>query len=199
LETVGSEWLILWVDDNIITRLNETELARCFHYFKGHSDVAVFHFSKYHLTPPRHIVPVKELPPYAAYAKRWSLMAPTHPEPAFWRTEALRQITADVLPKLSAAQDDGWVGFYNWELAGWCVLMKHGWNAVVYAGEHPYSETAVGACNAIYQNGGWTHCAVRLASEIGYELNSERGYHQMSDPPIYGRKWASSRRGEKKC
>jgi len=200
LETIEG-WLILWVDDSVLKHFDGPELGRCFNYFISNPDVGAFKLRHGHRGGMDEITPIPELPPYACYNKQMlaGFVKGMSPSPTLWRVEALRDISAP--RRRSPEQDDGWVGFYNWELAGSHALRASKWNMVVRTGP-PTDLGAVDTCNAVFQGGAWNACAVRLATEIGYELHPGRGFRQYApgkeSSPVQVLKWRAARRTGKR-
>jgi hypothetical protein len=103
------------------------------------------------------------------------------PHPAFWRRQALLDATRDVVGRVTPTQDDGWAGFYNWELHGGDALHKKGWRGVGLQGD--YGEVPIPHCNAFKQGLGWSGCAVQVAKEIGYVLDPRFGFYPDDERP----------------
>jgi len=182
LNSTEEEEILLWVDDNALSRpVLVPDLERCLRFFVGHGDVALLHVGRSHKewwATDGGLIRIPELEPFAYYAQNLDhLTRAMVPHPALWRKKALIQITEREILTATPEQDDGWAGFYNWELGGGYVLLEHNWRAIVMIGDytHDCPQTPIFVCNAVRQGMGWTGCAYELAERIGFTLNPVRG------------------------
>lgn len=174
------EWVLLWVDDSILQRsVLVKDFERCLDFFLAHGDIGLFHVGRCHSKRVEKLVPIQSLSPFAYYPQTLGgLTRAMIPHPTLWRKEALIQVTESSVLLTTPEQDDGWAGFYNWELGGGHVLLEEGWRAVVMLGDWNADKPPVPIriCNAVRQGLGWTGHALDLAAKIGFALNPALGY-----------------------
>lgn len=183
LESVEEDWLLFWVDDGVLAGPVDTELLYRYRgCFLGHPHVAVFYLAEPIVNPDDAGSIVEDLPGFV-YLKQvfevYNLSGALTPTPAFWRREALLDVTRAAVEITPPNADNGWGGFYYWELLARHVLWEEGWDIIVPAIDNRAGR-AILYGNTIGQGLGWRAPAFRIVKklkEMGleYTLTPERG------------------------
>ena len=184
VESVKEDWLLLFVDDAVLQYPVDTEkLDRCLCYSREHPRVGLFILSQWLVESFGDIgIPIEDLPGFAHFKRTreaYKTSGAIVPCPSLWRREALLNVTRDAVENMTPAMDDGFAGFYSWELMIPHTLYERDWDVII--AEH--KATPIRYINAVKQGRGWTYAAlvvVEKLKELGleYTLAPGRGYRK---------------------
>lgn len=181
LEKTMPRWALLWLDDFVLTRsVASSRFSEVLLFFLKHPDIAGAHLMPTSPHGRTLVGKVEGLPGFRYFGDMQPHYDRVCNSPCLWRGDVLINMCNAALDHyVIPAQDAGWVGAYNFELASWRGI---GVGDEVIG---PESERLLQYYHASVQSR-WREGVEKIAADLGHDLDLTRGFFKegQSSPHV---------------